>query len=73
MTSFTFSFIDDLDESIFLDWLKLNVGDPQESQQVLDGVKSKIVKAESMIKELRAMGHELTDDYVVDLNFFGDE
>ena len=73
MASFTVAFIDELDESILLDWLKLNVGDPQECQQVLAGCKKKIVKAEDMIKEVRAMGHELTDDYVVDLNFFSDE
>ena len=73
MTSFTFAFIDELDESIILDWLKVNVGDPQECQQVLDGCKKKIVKAEDMIKEVRAMGLELTGDYVVDLNFFSDE
>ena len=62
-----------MDESILLDWLKLNVGDPQQSQQVLDGVKAKILKAEAMIKDVRAMGHELTDDYLVDLNFFSNE
>ena len=69
----TFDFIDELDESIFLDWLKLNVGDPQESQKVLNGVKKKIEKTEAMINQIRAMGLELTDDYFVDLNFFSDE
>ena len=69
----TFDFIDELNESIFLDWLKLNVGDPQESQKVLNGVKKKIEKTEAMINQIRAMGLELTDDYFVDLNFFSDE
>lgn len=68
-----FDFIDELDESIFLDWLKLNVGDPQESQKVLNGVKKKIEKTDAMINQIRAMGLELTDDYFVDLNFFSDE
>ena len=69
----TFDFIDELNESVFLDWLKLNVGDPQESQKVLNGVKKKIEKTEAMINQIRAMGLELTDDYFVDLNFFSDE
>lgn len=68
-----FFLLDELPESIFLDWLKLNVGDPQESLQVLNAVQSKVLKAETMINELRGMGHELTDDYFVDLNFFSDE
>ncbi|PWA77605.1 hypothetical protein CTI12_AA221210 [Artemisia annua] len=61
---------DELDESILLDWLKENVGDLEESQKVLNGVNSKVLKTHSFINELRAMGHEITDDYVVDLNFF---
>ena len=73
LSTSTFDFIDELNESIFLDWLKLNVGDPQESQKVLNGVKKKIEKTEAMINQIRAMGLELTDDYFVDLNFFSDE
>ena len=73
LSPYTFDFIDELDESIFIDWLKLNVGDPQESQKVLNGVKKKIEKTEAMINQIRAMGLELTDDYFVDLNFFSDE
>ena len=63
LSPYTFDFIDELDESIFIDWLKLNVGDPQESQKVLNGVKKKIEKTEAMINQIRAMGLELTDDY----------
>lgn len=73
LSTSTFDFIDELNESVFLDWLKLNVGDPQESQKVLNGVKKKIEKTEAMINQIRAMGLELTDDYFVDLNFFSDE
>ncbi|GJV59330.1 hypothetical protein Tco_1465430 [Tanacetum coccineum] len=64
---------DELDESILLDWLKVNVGDPEECQIVLNGVKDRVFKVDAMIDELRAMGHELTDDYVVDFNFFNEE
>ena len=73
LSTSTFDFIDELNESVFLDWLKLNVGDPQESQKVLNDVKKKIEKTEAMINQIRAMGLELTGDYVVDLNFFSDE
>ena len=73
LSPYTFDFIDELDESIFIDWLKLNVGDPQESQKVLNAVKKKIEKTEAMINQIRAMGLELTNDYFVDLNFFSDE
>ena len=73
VTLCTLCLIDELDESILLDWLKLNVGDPKESLKVLNGVQSKLNKTEAMIQEMRAMGHDLTDDYLVDLNFFSDE
>ena len=65
--------IDELDETILLDWLKKNVGDLEDSQKVLNGVNSRIMKTCSFINELRAMGHEITDDYVVDLNFFSQD
>ncbi|PWA62520.1 DNA helicase Pif1-like protein [Artemisia annua] len=61
---------DELYVNMLLDWLKLNVGDHDECQNVLKGVQSKLLKADGLINELRAMGHELTDDYIVDLNFF---
>ena len=65
--------IDELDESILLDWLKENVGDLEESRKVLNGVNSKLLKTGSLITELRVMGHEITDDYVVDLSFFSQD
>ena len=64
---------DELDVNILLDWLKVNVGDLDECQKVLKGVASKLSKANGLINELRAMGHEITDEYVVDLNFFRED
>ena len=34
---------------------------------------SKINKANELVNQLRAMGHDIDDDYMVDLNFFDDE
>ena len=73
VTLCTLCLIGELDESILLDWLKLNVGDPKESLKVLSAVQSKLNKTEAMIQEMLAMGHDLTDDYLVDLKFFSDE
>lgn len=64
---------DELDVCILLNWLKINVGDPDECKKVLDAVMSKVQKTNQLINELREMGHELTDDYVVDLNFFSED
>ncbi|GJT44654.1 hypothetical protein Tco_0953369, partial [Tanacetum coccineum] len=64
---------DELDESLLIDWLKLNVGDHEECEKVLNGVKARVLKADAFINELRAMGHDLTDEYVADLNFFREE
>ncbi|GKA85682.1 hypothetical protein Tco_0807336 [Tanacetum coccineum] len=61
---------DELDESVLIDWLKLNVGDHEECEKVLNGVKARVFKPDTLINELRAMGHDLSDDYIVDLNFF---
>ncbi|PWA51001.1 hypothetical protein CTI12_AA468340 [Artemisia annua] len=61
---------DELDESILLGWLKENVGDKEESLKVLNAVQLKLDKTRSLIDELRAMGHDITDDHYVDLNFF---
>ncbi|GKE31201.1 hypothetical protein Tco_1450523 [Tanacetum coccineum] len=64
---------DSLDESVLIDWLKLNVGDHEECEKVLNGVKARVFKADALINELRAMGHDLSEDYVVDLNFFRED
>ncbi|GJR56418.1 hypothetical protein Tco_1406939 [Tanacetum coccineum] len=64
---------DELDKSVLIHWLKLNVGDHEECEKVLNGVKARVFKADTLINELRAMGHDLSDDYVVDLNFFRED
>ncbi|GKD65412.1 hypothetical protein Tco_1307520 [Tanacetum coccineum] len=64
---------DEFDESFLIDWLKLNVGDHQECQKVLNGVKEKVQKADALMNEIRAMGHDLTNDYVVDLIFLSED
>ncbi|GJT30847.1 hypothetical protein Tco_0911122 [Tanacetum coccineum] len=64
---------DELDESVLIDWLKLNVGDHEEYEKVLNGVKTRVFKADALINELRAMGHDLREYYVVDLNFFRED
>ncbi|GKB61987.1 ribonuclease H-like domain-containing protein [Tanacetum coccineum] len=64
---------DSLDESVLIDWLKLNVGDHEECEKVLNGVKARVFKADALINELRAMGHDLSEDFIVDLNFFRED
>ncbi|GJY25314.1 hypothetical protein Tco_0400040 [Tanacetum coccineum] len=64
---------DEMDESLLFNWLKLNVGDHEECEKFLNSVKARVFKADALINELRAMGHDLTDDYVVDLNFFRED
>ena len=34
---------------------------------------SRIKKADALIKQLREAGHDITDDYVVYVNFFSDD
>lgn len=63
----------EVDESLLLDWLKVNVGDHEQSQEVLNRLNARVVKVNAMINELRAMGHELNDDDLVDVNFFAED
>ena len=71
--TYTFIFSDDFDLEPIIDWLRFNVGDVEECQKVLNKLMSKINKANDLVNELRAMGHDIDDDYIVDLNFFDDE
>ena len=71
--TYTFIFSDDFDLEPIIDWLRFNVGDVEECQKVLTNLMSKINKANDLVNELRAMGHDIDDDYIVDLNFFDDE
>ncbi|PWA52160.1 hypothetical protein CTI12_AA457280 [Artemisia annua] len=64
---------DDFDPSPIIDWLRLNVGGDEECQKLLNSLQTKIDKANEMISQLRAMGHDIDDDYLVDINFFDDE
>ncbi|GKB83657.1 hypothetical protein Tco_0950552 [Tanacetum coccineum] len=64
---------DALDESVLIDWLKLNVEDHEECEKVLNGVKARVFKPDALFNELRAMGHDLSEDYIVDLNFFRED
>lgn len=66
-------FSDDFDPEPIIDWLRFNVGDVEECQKVLSNLMSKINKANELVNQLRAMGHDIDDDYMVDLNFFDDE
>ncbi|GJZ25702.1 exostosin family protein [Tanacetum coccineum] len=59
---------DALDEFVLIDWLKLNVGDHEECEQVLNGVKARVFKANALINELRAMGHYLISQRAVVCN-----
>lgn len=66
-------FSDDFDPEPIIDWLRFNVGDVEQCQKVLSNLMSKINKANDLVNQLRAMGHDIDDDYMVDLNFFDDE
>lgn len=61
------------DPEPIVDWLRFNVGDVEECQKFLCNLMSKINKANDLVSQLRAMGHHIDDDYMVDLNFFDDE
>lgn len=71
--TYTFIFSDDFDLEPIIDWLRFNVGDDEACQKLLNSLKTKIDKANDLINQLRAMGHDIDDDYVVDLNFFDNE
>ncbi|GKC95006.1 hypothetical protein Tco_1160448, partial [Tanacetum coccineum] len=45
----------------------------EECEKVLNGVKARVFKANALINELCAMGHYLSEDYIVDLNFFRED
>ncbi|PWA64817.1 hypothetical protein CTI12_AA339830 [Artemisia annua] len=64
---------DEFDPTPIIDWLKFNVGDDEACQKLLHSLKTKVDKANDLINQLRAMGHDIDDDYVVDLNFFDNE
>nr|GFC12548.1 hypothetical protein [Tanacetum cinerariifolium] len=40
--------------------------DHEECENFLNGVKARVLKAVALINELRAMGHDLADEYVAD-------
>ena len=64
---------DDFDPSPIIEWLRLNVGGDEDCHKLLNSLKTKIDKANDMMNQLRAMGHDIDDDYLVDINFFDDE
>ena len=42
-------------------------------KKLLDGLLCKINKAQEMVNALREMGHDIDDDYIVDLKFFDED
>ena len=52
------------------DFLTLKAGNIKPCKKILTGLLSKINKAQQMLKDIRGMGHDLDDDYIINLNFF---
>ena len=52
------------------DFLTLKAGNIEPCKKILTGLLSKINKAQQMLNDIRGMGHDLDDDYIINLNFF---
>ncbi|GJW95618.1 hypothetical protein Tco_0175290 [Tanacetum coccineum] len=53
--------------------IKLNIREDEPCDKVLGNLMSNLVKANALINDLRALGHDINDDYVVNLNFFKED
>ena len=61
---------DDFDPDLMFDCLTLKAGNIEPSKNILTGLLSKINKAHQMLNSIRGIGHDLDDDYIVNLDFF---